>query len=143
MKLHDLVLDLLMVANVLLGLGGMGIVVNIVSLLFSFHFHSFFSSIITDSVSLCCSFFGAFGIPFLVILGVLFNSQPEFVVSTLNKAEAKEYARSCYMSALIYVGVLVLSLFGIFSSNAKSKTVTRTTGDVGYTELPIVHISQS
>ncbi len=34
MKLHDLVLDLLMVANVLLGLGGMGIVVNIVSLLF-------------------------------------------------------------------------------------------------------------
>ncbi len=143
-KRYDVVLDLVMVADVLLGFGGMGVVIHIIVILFLTIPLSFpFFSIIIDSVSICCSFFSAFGIPFLAILGALFNSQPEFVVSTLNKTEAKEYARSCYLSALIYVAALVLSLIGIFHSTwRKSRTVTHTTGDVGYMELPILRIPQ-
>ncbi len=111
---------------------------------FSYHFTfiHFVLSII-ESVSLCCSFFSVFGIPFLLILGVLFNSQPEFVVSTLTENEGREYARSCFVSALYYVVALVLSLIGIFyNSRRESRTVSHTTGDVGYMELPPMNLSQ-
>ncbi len=78
----------------------------------------------------------------MLILGVLFNSQPEYVVSSLNENEGREYARSCFASALYFVGTFILSLIGIFyNARRKSRTVIRTTGD-GYVQLPPLHLSQ-